>query len=201
MTGELFELLCGVGDGIPESANSRHWAADTATEVLSQIEFLAPLSGVKVAPSVQAETVEEVVTWISETASLQRQQNAVIEAQPHEWTRARRITRVVIGLLDRADAAASPKQHVVNRALFTRLAVGWSRLLFPVVLALVRNPQQRQSVTKTIFAAAAVIRRGPAKTQNSGAMKKRKAIRANVSRRRRGYDPVTTPAKRNASKP
>jgi hypothetical protein len=173
LTGELFELLYGVGDGVPMSGDSRQWAADTATEVLSQIEFLAPLSGVKAVPPVQAETVEEVVMWISETASLQRQQDAVVNARPHDWTRARRITRVAIGLLDCADAAASPEQHLANRALFTRLAVGWGRLLFPVMLALVRNPQRRQSVTKTIFTAAAVIRRGPVRTQNNRGRQKR----------------------------
>lgn len=165
LTGELFELLYGIGGGVPESGDSRQWAADTATEILSQLEFLAPLSGVKMTPSVRAETVEEVVTWIRETASLQRQQDAVADAQPHDWTRARRITRVVIGLLDRADAAASPKQHAANRALFTRLAVGWARLLFPVVLAVVRNSQQRQTVTRTIFTAAAIVRRGPVSTR------------------------------------
>jgi hypothetical protein len=173
LTGELFELLYGVGDGIPGSAASPQWAVDTATELLSQIEFLAPLSGVKVVPSVEAETVEEVVTWISDTASLRRQQDAVINAQPHDWTHARRMTRVVIGLLDRADAAASPEQHMANRALFTRLAVGWARLLFPVTLALVRNPQQRQSVTRTIFAAAGIVRRGPVRTQNNQARRER----------------------------
>lgn len=167
LTGELFELLCGVGDGAPESADSRQWALDTAAEVLSQIEFLAPLSGVNTIPPVQAETVEEVVTWISETASLRRQQDALINARPHDWTHARRITRVAIGLLDRADAAGSPEQHVANRALFTRLAIGWARLLFPVMLALVRNPQQRQSVTRTIFAAAGIVRQGPIRAQNS----------------------------------
>jgi hypothetical protein len=31
----------------------------------------------------QTETVEEVVTWISETASLRRQQDAVINAQAY----------------------------------------------------------------------------------------------------------------------
>jgi hypothetical protein len=173
LTGELFELLCGVGDGAPESADSRQWAVDTATEMLSRIEFLAPLSGVNAIRSVQAEAVEEVVTWISETASLRRQQNAVVDAQPHDWTRARRITRVAIGLLDRADAAASPEQHVTNRTLFIRLAVGWARLLFPIVLAIARNPQQRQSVTRAIFAAAAIIRRGPVRTQNNRGRQKR----------------------------
>lgn len=166
LTGGLLELLYGVGDGIPRSADSRQWAVDTAAELLSQIEFLAPLSGVNAIPSVRTETVEEVVTWISETASVRHQQDAVVKAQPHDWTRARRITRLAIGLLDRADAAASPEQHVANRALFTRLAVGWARLLFPVVLAIVRNPQQRESVTGTIFTAAAIIRRGPISKRN-----------------------------------
>jgi hypothetical protein len=69
------------------------------------------------------------VTWIRETASLHRQRDAVIGAQPHDWIRARRLVRFAIGLLDRADAAASPKQHMKNRQLFTRLAVGWARLV------------------------------------------------------------------------
>jgi hypothetical protein len=173
LTGELFELLCGVGDGAPGSADARQWAVDTATELLSRIEFLAPLCEVNVIPSVQAETVKEVVTWISETASLRRQQDAIVNAQPHDWTRARRIMRVAIGLLDRADAAASPERHLANRALLTRLAVGWARLLFPIVLAVARNPQQRQSVTRAIFAAAAIIRRGPVRTQNNRGRQKR----------------------------
>lgn len=167
LSGELLELLCGVGDGAPESADSRQWAVDTATELVSRIEFLAPLSGASAIPSVQAETVEEVVTWISDTASLRRQQDAVVDALPHDWTRARRITRVTIGLLDRADAAASPEQHLANRALFTRLAVGWARLLFPIVLAVARNPRRRQSVTRAIFGATAIIRRGPVRSQNT----------------------------------
>jgi len=162
LTGELLELLYGVGDGVSEGADSRQWAADTATEIFSQLEFLAPFSGVKMAPSVRAETVEEVVTWISETASLQRQHDAITQARPHDWVRARRITRLVVGLLDRADAAASPEQHAANRALFTRLAVGWARLLFPVMLAMMRNPQQRRTVARTIFVAGAIVRRGPA---------------------------------------
>jgi hypothetical protein len=173
LTGELFELLYGVGDGAPESVDPRQWAVDTATELLSQIEFLAPINGVNLVPSVQTETVEEVVTWISETASLRRQRDAVVNAQPHDWIRARRITRMAIGLLNRANAATSPEQHVANRALFTRLAVGWARLLFPVLLAAVRNPQQHQSVARTIFAAAAIIRRGPVRTQNSRRGQKR----------------------------
>jgi hypothetical protein len=37
-------------------------------------------------------------------------------------------------------AAASPERHLANRALFTRLAMGWARLLFPIVLAVARNP-------------------------------------------------------------
>jgi hypothetical protein len=164
LTGELLELLLGVGEGTPEPGDPREWAVDTAEELLSQIEVLARsgrLNGSNAIPAVPAETVEEVVTWISETASLRRQQDAVINARPHDWTRARRITRVAIGLLDRADAAASPEQHAANRALFTRLAVGWARLLFPVLLAVVRNPALRRSMTKTIFAASTIVRRGP----------------------------------------
>jgi len=164
LTGELLKLLCGVGDGVPEPGDSRQWAEDTASELLVGIEFLAPfarLNGSSIIPSVQPETVENVVTWISETASLRRQQNAVVDAQPHDWTRARRITRLAIGLLDRAYAAASPQLHAVNRALFTRLAVGWARLVFPVLLAVVRNPRQRQLVTRAIFSATAIVRRGP----------------------------------------
>jgi hypothetical protein len=172
LTGELFELLYGIGDGAPESGDTRQWAVDTATELLSQIEFLAPLNGVNVVPSVQTETVEELVTWISETASLQRQQDAVVNAQPHDWTRARRITRVAIGLLDRVDAAASPQQHTANRPLFTRLAVGWARLLFPVLLAVVRYPEQRRSMTRMIFVAAAIMRRGPVRRQNNRGRRK-----------------------------
>lgn len=157
LTGELLELLCGVGDGVPTPGDSRQWAFETAEELLSQI---SRLNGSNAILTVQAETVEEVVAWISETASLRRQQDAVINARPHDWTRARRITRVAIGLLDRADASASPERHVANRASFTRLAVGWARLLFPILLAIVRNPEQRRWVTRTMFVAAEIVRRG-----------------------------------------
>lgn len=175
LTGELLELLYGVGDGAPEPGEPRQWADDTATELLSHIRILtplAPLDGSDMVPAVQVETVEEVVTWISETASLRRQEDAVVNAQPQDWTRARRITRVAIGLLDRADAAASPQQHEANRALFTRLAVGWARLLFPVLLAVVRRPEQRQLVTRAIFSATAIVRQGPVRTQNNRARRK-----------------------------
>jgi hypothetical protein len=180
LTGELFELLCGVGDGTPQPGDSRQWAVDTATELLSRIEVLARLdrlNGSNAIPAVQAETVAEAVTWVSKTASLRHQHDAVINAQPHDWTRARRITRVAIGLLDRADAAASPEQHAANRALFTRLAVGWARLLFPVLLAVVRNPAQRRSMTRTIFAASTIVRRGgPVKKRNRRSWKPRVAF-------------------------
>ena len=78
--------------------------------------------------------------------------------------RARRLVRVAIELADRADAAASPQQHEKSRMLFTRLAVGWARLLFPILLAVVRAPEQRRSVTNALFAAAAIVRRGPVAT-------------------------------------
>jgi hypothetical protein len=166
LTRALLVLLCGVGDGAREPWNSRQWSVDTAAELQSQIEILARLSrldGLGAIPVVRAETVEEVVTWISENASLRRQQDAVKNARPHDWTRARRITRLAIGLLDRAVAAASPEQHVNDRALFTRLAVAWARILFPVLLALVRSPKQRRSMAKTLLAAAAIVRGGPAR--------------------------------------
>jgi hypothetical protein len=181
LTGELLELLCAIGDGTPQQGDSRLWAVETAAELLSQIEVLARLgrsNGSNAIPPVQAEMVEEVVTWISETASLRHQDNAVINAQPHDWTRARRITRVAIGLLDRADTAASPDQHAANRALFTRLAVGWARLLFPVLLVMVRNPVQRRSMTRTIFAASAIVRRGPVRKRNRRSRKSRVAFDA-----------------------
>ncbi len=162
LTGGLLELLLGVGDGVPQPGDVQQWATDEATELLSHIEMLAPLrqtNGLNTLPAVRAETAEEVVTWIGETASLQRQQNAIINAMPHDWTRARRITRIAFGLLDRADAAASPKLHTANRALFTALVIGWARLLFPVLLAAVRNSAQRRSVTGMIFRMSAIVRR------------------------------------------
>jgi hypothetical protein len=165
LTGELLELLFGVGDGAPSLGDSRQWSEDTTDELQSRIEFLARLSrdGSGALPVVRAETVEEAVTWISENASLRRQRDAVRKARRHDWTRARRITRIAIGLLDRAIAAASPEQHVNNRALFTRLAVTWARFLFPVLLALVRNPKQRRLMAKTMSAAAAIVRAGQGK--------------------------------------
>jgi hypothetical protein len=133
-------------------------------ELLFQIEILKPFSqryGAVDFPTVQAETVEEVATWIRQTASLRRQHKAVTQARQHDWIRARRLVRLAIELLDRADAAASPQQHAANRALFTRLAVGWARLLFPILLAVVMVPGERRSATNALFEAAAIVRRGP----------------------------------------
>lgn len=171
LTGGLLELLCGVGDSAPEPGDSDQWSVDTAAELLFQIEVLKPFTqryGEIEFPVIQAETVEEVAIWICQTASLQRQHEAVAQARQHEWIRARRLVRVAIELADRADAAASPQQHEKNRMLFTRLAVGWARLLFPILLAVVRAPEQRRSVTNTLFAAAAIVRRGPVTTLGNG---------------------------------
>jgi hypothetical protein len=160
LSGELLELVCGVGDSGPEAGDSGQWSVDTAAEVLFQIEVLKPFTQRYAEfPAVQAETVEEVATWIRQTASLRRQHETVTHARQHDWIRARRLVRLAIGLLDRADAAASPQQHATNRALFTRLAVGWARLLFPIALAVVRAPEQCRTATTTLFAAAAIVRR------------------------------------------
>jgi hypothetical protein len=72
----------------------------------------------------------------------------------------------VIGLLDRAVAAASPQQHERNRRLFTRVALGPARLLFPILLALVRMPEQRRCATTSLFALATIIRRDPVRTRS-----------------------------------
>jgi ribosomal protein L13E len=173
LTVALLELLCGVGDGVLQSGKARQWAVDTAAELMSQIETLSRLGRLKGAsaiPAEQAETVEEVVTWISETASLRRQRDAVKGALPHDWTRARRLTRVAIGLLDHADATASPLHHETNRALFTSWVVAWARLLFPVVLVAMRSPEQRQSMTAMYFVASAEIRRRPIKKAAVGGL-------------------------------
>ncbi|MBS0274148.1 MAG: hypothetical protein JSR55_07035 [Proteobacteria bacterium] len=162
LTGELLELICGVGDSAPEVGDSAQWSVDMAAELLFQIEVLKPFTqryGAVEFPGVQAETVEEVATWIRQTASLRRQHEAVTRARRHDWVRARRLVRIAIGLLDRADAAASPQQHARNRALFTRLAVGWARLLFPILLAVVRAPEQRRMATDALLAAGAIVRR------------------------------------------
>jgi hypothetical protein len=167
LTGELLQLLCGVGDSAPEAGDPGQWPVDTAAELLFQIEVLRPFTrryGTNELPAVQAETVEDVVTWIRETASLRQQHEAVTHAWQHDWIRARRLVRLAIELLDRADAAASPRQHATNRALFTRLAVGWARLLFPILLAVVRAPEQRRAATNALFAATAIVRRGPVTT-------------------------------------
>ena len=167
LTGELLELLCGVGDNAPDAGDSGEWSVDTAAELLFQIEVLKPFTqryGAIEFAAVRAETVEEVATWIRQTASLRRQHEAVTHARQHDWIRARRLVRLAIGLLDRADAAASPQQHAANRALFTRLAVGRARLLFPILLAVVRTPEQRRTATNALAAAAAIVRRGPVTT-------------------------------------
>jgi hypothetical protein len=164
LTGEVLELLCGAGDSAPEAGDSGQWSVDTAAELLFQIEKLKPFSQLYGAidfPAVKAETVGEVATWIRQTASLRRQQEAVAQARQHDWIRGRRLVRLAIELFDRADAAVSPLQHAANRALFTRLAVDWATLLFPILLAVVMAPEQRRSATNALFAAAAIVRRGP----------------------------------------
>jgi hypothetical protein len=42
LTGELLELLCGVGDSAPGAGDLREWSVDTAAELLFQIEVLKP---------------------------------------------------------------------------------------------------------------------------------------------------------------
>jgi hypothetical protein len=42
--------------------------------------------------------------------------------------------------------------------------VGWARLLFPILLAVVRTPEQRRTAADAWFAAAAIVRRGPVTT-------------------------------------
>jgi hypothetical protein len=167
LTGDLLELLYGVGDGAPEAGDSGQWSVDTAAELLFQIEVLKPFTqrfGAIEFPVIEAETVEEAATWMRQTASLRRQHEAVTRARQHDWIRARRLVRVAIELLDRADAAASPRQHAENRVRFARLAVGWARLLFPILLAIVRVPEQRRSVTNAVLTAGAIVRRGPVTT-------------------------------------
>jgi hypothetical protein len=125
-----------------------------AAELLFQIEVLKPFTqryGAIEFPVVRAETVEEAATWIRQTASLRRQHEAVTHAEQHDWIRARRLVRVATELLDRADAAASPRQHATNRARFARLAVDWARLLFSILLGIVRVPEQRRSVTNALL--------------------------------------------------
>ncbi len=121
-------------------------------------------------PAVQAETIEEVATWIRQTALLRRQHEAVIQARQHDWIRARRLVRLAIEILDRADAAASQQQHAANRALFTRLAVGWGRLIFPILSAVMMAPEQRRSATNAFFDAAAIVRRGQSGVANYDAV-------------------------------
>lgn len=166
LTGGLFELLGGVGDNAPEAADLGERPIDTAEELAFQIAALRPFTqpiGTDEFPAVRVETVEDVVTWFRETASLRRQRDAISSAQPHDWVRARRLARFAVGVLDRAFRAASPGEHERNQQLFTRVAVGWARLSFPVLLALVKKPEQRRFAAGALFAAAAAVRRGPVK--------------------------------------
>lgn len=138
-----------MGDNGSDAGDLRQWSV--AAERMFQIEVLRPFNqryGANEFPAM----AKDVVIWIRETASQHRQRGAIIGAQPHDWIRARRLVRFAIGPLDRADAA-SPKQHAKNRRLFTRLAVGWARLVFPILLAVARTPEQPRSATKALFAA------------------------------------------------
>jgi hypothetical protein len=162
LSGQLLELLCGVGDSGPEVVRLRQWSSDVAAEVISQLEALRPLverSDEYVLPDVHAPTVEDIAVWFWETGSLLRQREALRIACPHDWIRARRLAGVAIGLLDRAFTTASPKQVAMNRQLFTRLAIGWGRLVFPTLLAVVRNPDQRRFATGALMSAARIVRK------------------------------------------
>lgn len=167
LTGGWLELLCGAGDGVPPQKGLGQWIVDTTQELQTQMESLARFGRFDCVAQMPAEeTITEAVTWISETASLPRQQEALHNAGAHDWSRARRIVRLAIGHLDRANRAASPDLHTANRVFFTCWAVGWARLLFPILLAAVRIPEQRRAVMKTIFEVAAEIRRGPLSSRN-----------------------------------
>jgi hypothetical protein len=75
-----------VGTNGPDAGYLRQWSVDTAAELLFQIEVLKPFTqryGAVEFLAVQAETVEEVATWIWQTASLRRQHEAVTCARQH----------------------------------------------------------------------------------------------------------------------
>lgn len=165
LTGELLELLCGVGDGIPDLQDAGQWAEDLADELLDRINFLAPLAAryrnpIKV-PDLRVEDVKDLLLWIGKMASLRRQREAVAEAKLHDWVRARRVVRMLIGQLDRAFNATSPQKHIAHRALFTRLAVVWGFVLFPILLAVVKAIDERRQLTRWVLQLAVAVRRGP----------------------------------------
>jgi hypothetical protein len=165
LSGGMLELLFGAGDDAPEPGDEHQWAVDTATELFDQIEYLAPLSPwrtelQKRVPPLDIAKVEDAAQFFLETASLPRQLSAVRTAKPHDWLRARRVVTLLANRLDRA-AASVNSDHQANRALFARLTVGWSRLLFPVLLSVVRKPAWRAGLMPEIFEIARQFRRRP----------------------------------------
>jgi integrase len=62
--------------------------------------------------------------------------------------------------LDRAAASVS-SDHEANRPLFARVTIGWSRLLFPVLLSVVMKPDWRAGLVPEIFDVARQFSRRP----------------------------------------
>jgi hypothetical protein len=155
LTGEALTLLFGVGDDDAE---------DTAAEFLTQIEVLKPITEKlrpeSKLPTLQAECLEEAIAWIRNMLSVARQRKAVVEARDHDWVRARRIARLAIGTFVRGDAALAPRRHKTNLQLFARMAATYGRLLFPVLLAVTRDDEERRKIAETLFVVAARVRSG-----------------------------------------
>jgi hypothetical protein len=100
--------------------------------------------------------VEGPVQFLLEAASLSHQLSAVQNATPHDWFRARRIVTLLANRLDRA-AASVNSDHEANRVLFARLTVGWSRMVFPVLLSVVRKPPRRAGLMPEVFKIARAV--------------------------------------------
>jgi hypothetical protein len=148
----MLQLLLGVED-IPQSA-AHGEIEDIATELLAQITYLLPLSPrielQKIFPPPDLATVQYAIQLLAGAASLRHQLSAVNSAQPHNLLQARRVLMLIANRLDQS-AAAIDSNHDANRLLFASLAVGYSRLLFPVVLSLMKKPKWRAGFMSWVF--------------------------------------------------
>jgi len=155
LTGQALVLLFGIRDDVAE---------ETAAEFRALVEILKPATEKRwpenKVPDLPVEHLEEAIAWVRDMLSVARQWEAVAEARDHDWVRARRIARLAIGTFARGDAALAPRRHKRNLPLFARMAGSYGRLLFPVLLAVARDDEERQKIVETLFVVAGRVRRG-----------------------------------------
>jgi hypothetical protein len=167
-TGESLELLAGAGDGNPDPNNDL-WAEDTAQGLLEHIEYLRLRRQRQEGwpqnwpTTLTLETAEEVVKLVASILALPRQQEALRRATPADLKKARRITLFAASRLDEAIEMVTPA-YAEKRPFFARIVGGYMWLLFPALLAAMKDRHYRAEIVRWLFSFSMKIReRRPAR--------------------------------------